>query len=96
MRCDQCCILRLGMIPGILWGRDRAALTDHLSKQFLLNTLLIASNSEGLPGRSHSDISYQAPSDMGQEILRTSLWLLCGLQPRVHPVACGDGLWQRG
>lgn len=72
-RCDQCCVLLLGMIPGILWGRDRAALTDYLSKQFLLNTLLIASNSEGLPGRTHSDILYRAPSEMGQEILRTSL-----------------------
>lgn len=31
-RCDQRCVLLLGMIPGIPWGRDRAALTDYLSK----------------------------------------------------------------
>lgn len=66
MRCDQRCVLLLGMIPGILWGGDRAALTDCLSKQFLLSTLWITSISEGLPGRNHSDILYlcQAPSQM--------------------------------
>lgn len=56
MRCDQSCLLLLGMVLGIPWGRDRAALTVYLSKQFLLNTLLIASNSKGLSGRNHSDI----------------------------------------
>lgn len=88
-RCDQCCILLLGMILGIPWGRDRAALTDNLSKQFSLNTLLIASNSKGLSGRNHSDILYQAPSEMGQEILRTSLWLLMWLAAQSAP----GGLW---
>lgn len=43
-RCDQSCLLLLGMVLGIPWGRHRAALTDYLSKQFLLNILLIASN----------------------------------------------------
>lgn len=52
MRCDQCCILLLGMILGILWSRDKSAVANYLSKQFLLNTLLIASDSEDLPERN--------------------------------------------
>lgn len=89
MRCDQCCILLLGMILGIPWSRDRSALTDYLSKQFLLNTLLIASDSEGLPGRNRSDIFYQTPSEVRQEILRISLWLLIWLAAQSAPC----GLW---
>lgn len=57
-------------------GQGQAALTHYLSKQFLLNTPLMSCNSEGLPEKNRSDIFYQAPSEMGQEILRTSLWLL--------------------
>lgn len=91
MRCDQCCVLLFGMIPGVPWGRDGAALTDNLSTQFLLNALLIASSSEDLSGRNHSDILYlyQAPSEMGQEILRTSLWLLMWLAAQ----SASGGLW---
>lgn len=71
------------MILAIPWSRDRAALTDYLSKQFLLNTLLIASNTE------EESIFYQTPSEMGQEILRTSVWLLMWLAAQGAP----SGLW---
>lgn len=66
--------------------------TNRLPIQaFLLNTLLIASSSEGLLGKNHCDILYlyQAPSEMGQEILRTSLWLLMWLAAQ----SASGGLW---
>lgn len=53
MRCDPCHLLPLGVTPATLPGRtNRAALADNLSKQILLNTLLISGSSEGLPGRN--------------------------------------------
>lgn len=70
-------------------GQGQAALTHYLSKQFLLNTLLMSCNSEGLPERNRSDIFNQVPSEMRQEILRTLLWLLMWLAAQSAP----SGLW---